>query len=227
MANLTAPVTRLMGNLRYATKFTLVSVMFIIPLVMLFWLYWQTVSSDIAMTKKELRGVALLEPASKLVLNVGKHRGLTHVALNGDSSALAKRQAPAREMAEGLKQLNALRAAAEPKVAAMIDQLNRGWQQLSQEVASASADDASAIFQKHNQYANLIRVYNEQVTISYELELEPSHVVTVLIDKGAEQLPFMIDLLGQFRGHASGIAAKGSFSPIRILPSVISCLSCK
>jgi methyl-accepting chemotaxis protein len=84
------PAVKLMGSLTYPAKFTIVSVLFLIPLLLTVVLYWQELSRNINLTQSELRGIEIIKLTEPLVVNIGQHRGLTNALLNGNSAVESK-----------------------------------------------------------------------------------------------------------------------------------------
>lgn len=65
MDALLAPGMALMGRLRYARKFGLISLIFMLPIALLTYFFINEVSSGIRFTEKEQRGVAYLVPLNE------------------------------------------------------------------------------------------------------------------------------------------------------------------
>jgi len=87
MNKLFAPAIALMNRLKYPQKFALISLLFAIPLALLFILYLSEVNSRIAFAQKEIDGNAYLRPLRQLLDHTLQEELLAHEFVNGNQSA--------------------------------------------------------------------------------------------------------------------------------------------
>ncbi|MDQ6952957.1 MAG: PAS domain S-box protein [Mariprofundaceae bacterium] len=68
----------LMYRLSYPQKFTLISLVMLIPLFVFMGMKWQALNASIEHGEMELRGIQHIEQTSELVLAISEHRGMSH-----------------------------------------------------------------------------------------------------------------------------------------------------
>lgn len=210
MASFVTPATRLMSRISYKIKFTLVSILFLIPLILTVALYWQELKRDIDLTRSELAGLDLIVLTEPLVVNVGQHRGLTNAFLNGNTGVESKILDRRGKVDNALQALATGVTSAPPSIKTLVSDLQQHWREVKQAIGNKPALE---IFEMHNAFAAEVRGFNHSVLTEYLLILDTHAETTFLINNVAEILPEIIDAAGQFRGKASGIAAKGEFTP--------------
>ncbi|MFY0675971.1 MAG: hypothetical protein JXR18_01680 [Neptuniibacter sp.] len=209
MALWISPATKLMGNMKYPAKFSLVSILFLIPLVLTVLLYWGEVSRNIDLTREELQGIELIQLTEPLVVNIGQHRGLTNALLNGNSGVESKVLDRRGKVDKALADLSSGTSSASPELQNKVRALGGSWGAIKSEVGSA---EPSLIFEMHNRLAADVRAFNRAILTEYSLILDKHIGTTFMIDNVALLLPQIIDETGQLRGKAAGVAARGSFT---------------
>ncbi len=206
------PAETLMGGLRFPAKFTLVSVLFLIPLVLTVVLYWQESSKNIDQLHQELDGMAFVSELEPVLIETGKHRGLTHALLNGDTGVQSSLNQVRVVLEQELNRLSSM--ASQSGVPAQVRQdvgtLLQQWRSLRD---TASAGDAQAAFEAHNSQIKRIRELFVTVSRAYALELDSDAQTTFLINMAMLELPLLVDESAKLRDAATGIAAMGSFTP--------------
>ena len=210
MASWISPATKLMGSMKYPAKFIVVSVLFLIPLILTVFLYWQELSRSINLTKDELRGIQIIQLTEPLVVNIGQHRGLTNALLNGNSAVESKVLDRRAKVDQALSVLKSGTQDVSSETKALIADLDKHWRSIK---SSISDKEPAAIFELHNEFAAEVRKFNHIILREFSLELDPNIGTTFMINNVAAFLPQIIDEAGQLRGKASGVAAKGSFTP--------------
>ncbi|MGB0203547.1 MAG: methyl-accepting chemotaxis protein [Neptuniibacter sp.] len=209
MSLLISPATKLMGNIKYPAKFSLVSVLFLIPLVLTVVLYWGEVSRNIDLTREELKGIELIQLTEPLVVNIGQHRGLTNALLNGNSGVESKVLDRRAKVDKALSDLSAGAREASPELQNRISALGSSWGAIKSQIGSTNPAE---IFEMHNRFAADVRSFNRAILTEYSLVLDQHIGTTFMIDNVAVLLPQIIDETGQLRGKAAGVAARGSFT---------------
>lgn len=209
MALWISPATKLMENMKYPAKFSLVSILFLIPLVLTVLLYWGEVSRNIDLTREELQGIELIQFTEPLVVNIGQHRGLTNALLNGNTGVESKVLERRGKVDKALADLSPGVSSASPELQNKVRALGDSWGAIKSEIGSA---EPSLIFEMHNQLAADVRAFNRAILTEYSLILDKHIGTTFMIDNVAVLLPQIIDETGQLRGKAAGVAARGSFT---------------
>lgn len=210
MASWISPAAKLMGSMKYPAKFSVVSILFLIPLVLTVTLYWQELSRSINLTKNELRGIEIISLTEPLVLNIGQHRGLTNAMLNGNAAVEPKVLDRRGKVDAALVALKKGTSDVSAATQAAINNLERQWSAIKGSIGSR---EPAEIFELHNEFAAAVRGFNKIILKEFSLELDAHSDTTFMIDNVAVFLPQIIDETGQLRGKASGVAARGSFTP--------------
>jgi len=95
MKALFAPAMMLIGRLRYPYKFSLIFVVFVLPLLVLSSFLIAEINARVEFMEQERRGLEYITVVRQLVERVPAHRGMTNAYLRGDASfkerILAKR----------------------------------------------------------------------------------------------------------------------------------------
>lgn len=210
MAAWISPAEKLMGQMKYPMKFSLVSILFLIPLILTVVLYWQELNRTIDLTRDELQGIEVIELTEPLVVNIGQHRGLTNALLNGNNAVEGKVLDRRGKVDQALKGLAAGTSDSPAEVKTTVNGLQQQWDKIK---TSIGTEEPSIIFEMHNEFASGVREFNRLILREYSLELDPNTSTTFMIDNVAILLPQIIDETGQLRGKAAGVAARGTFTP--------------
>ncbi|MBS1715758.1 MAG: methyl-accepting chemotaxis protein [Armatimonadetes bacterium] len=94
MVSLFAPAARLMGRVRYFTKFTVIAVLFLVPMTLATVSFIRVVNENVRFAQAEIDGSAYLAPASRALTGL---LGLERPGLDADA-ALAKLDGDVRQL---------------------------------------------------------------------------------------------------------------------------------
>ncbi len=205
-----SPAISLMARLRYPYKFTLISLLFLMPLLGFFYITVSTLQQELSHSEHELEGIELLYTLRPLIEHVAKHRGMSNALLSGNQSFRDK-VLNQRKVVD--QHMNGLVAKAthwkEIQLHAESEKIISHWKQLKAESAGLSARDS---FQKHTQIIGLVLSLGRQIADNSTLSLDPEMTTYYLMDAAVNRLPLLVETLGQVRGQASGVAAKAVLS---------------
>ncbi len=211
LASILWPAERIMGRLRYAQKFMLIFILFMVPLLVSGYLLVKEIGADVHSLENERQGVLYIGALRNLFEHVPQHRGMTYAYLNGDTNFRQKAIDKSKQVEDDFKsmekQQQKLGSALQTnqKFAA----LKRNWQQLHSRVMQMSADES---FREHSKLVNEIIELNTHVADTSGLILDPKLDSFYLMDTVVNILPALANDMGKARGIATGIAAKGSMS---------------
>ncbi|MDB5055923.1 MAG: hypothetical protein JWM44_3973 [Bacilli bacterium] len=208
MRRLFFPGVSLMNRLSYLQKFSLIGLLFLLPIGLTLYLLISDLNQKIAVVKLETEGVEYNAVVRHLVEHIQQHRGLTYMMLNGDTE---NKQAVAENeklINEDIANMDWFENKLDEKWANnshWVD-LKREWQALLSKTGSegSSLDN----FTKHSDIVKLIQAQISSVN-SYsglKQDREGSSLIEGLLDK----LPEMLETVGQARGLSSGAVA-GNF----------------
>src|SRR5215218_3959170 len=92
MSQLLSPAIALMNRLRYAQKFLLISLLFIVPLALVLALLIAEVNSKADFAQKELAGTEYLRGVRTLLEDALHEQATAHSYINGDQTLAAEFQ---------------------------------------------------------------------------------------------------------------------------------------
>jgi len=208
MRYLLAPGITLMNRLRYAYKFGLISLIFLLPIAVLFGLFVMESSNGIVFAEKEQKGAAYLMPLKGLVENTQQHRGMMAGLLGGDASFASK----AEEKRKQIEDASALVDAADSRygeelgTSAQWKSVKDQWQGLRGNVLNLNPKQS---FAAHTALISNILALMTKVADSSNIMLDPDLDSSYVGEALVNRLPAMSEALGQARALGSGAAARG------------------
>ena len=102
MNSLLQPGIALLNRFAFRSKFLIIGIILLIPLVFMFVSLWNKLAEGIDTTEKERVGVAYLATLKEIVLHTQRHRGLAGQVLNGNENARAALEKEGLELREDL-----------------------------------------------------------------------------------------------------------------------------
>ena len=206
---LTKPVTALMNQFSCGKKMLIISLAFIIPLVITYYMLLNEQLAVIRFVEKEQRGLEYIIPLRKLVQHLPEHRGLTNRFLAGETRVKTQILAKRRQIAEDIERLDEVdqRLGEEFEVKAKWSAIKNNWQRLQDGASSGSGKE---VFAKHSQLIGNVLSLLKDVGDSSNLTLDPELDSYYLIQSVVSLIPQVVENLGQARGLASGIAVSGA-----------------
>lgn len=197
------PASFLMNRLRYPYRFTLISLLFVIPLALTLFILLDQMNQNSLAIQKELSGTqylrtlrTLLEHLPQTDLIAQQYYIAKSVSNNGDTGLLNKWLAQQAQLEKDFKELARIQEllGSQLNTASQFNELNNSWQTLKSKGLTLSAQDS---FQA---YANLIagvRSLLSQVGDSSNLILDNRLDTYYLINTLVTRLPQAQDLLSQ------------------------------
>ncbi|MFB9885911.1 methyl-accepting chemotaxis protein [Balneatrix alpica] len=204
------PAAALMARLSYPQKFGLIALLFLAPLMMTLMAYLGLINSSISRSQQEQLGMLWLQELAPITVLTGQHRGLNNALMHGNEAVRAQVEDKRKQLSSQLNTLQGQQHSLPTAIATEVQALNQSWQNLQ---AKLSQESPAQIFERHNRLAAQIRALNGRLIRYYGLAQDPDAGMTFLISQTGVTLPTLVDLLGQLRGKASGVAAAGSFTP--------------
>ncbi len=211
LAGLLWPAERIMGRLRYAQKFILVFILFMVPLLVSGYLLVKEIGTDVDSLESEHRGILYIGALRNLLEHVPQHRGMTYAFLNGDTNfrqkAIDKSKQVEKDFIALEKQQRELGSVL--KTGPKFEALKQSWQQLRSHVKQMSAEES---FREHSKLIDDIIGLNVYVADTSGLILDPKLDSFYLMDTVVNILPALANDMGKARGMGTGVAAKGEMS---------------
>ena len=212
MRSLLLPGIALLGRMKYAGKFGLISLIFAVPIAVLIYLLVSEVNSSIAFAEKERAGVAYLMPLRGVLENFQQHRGMAAGLLGGDASF-------AEKLAAKQKQLESLLAAVDAvderhgqafNTSVEWKAIRDDWQGLRGRVQGMQSKES---FAAHTALIAKLTALMTTVADQSNLTLDPDLDTYYVMDALVTRLPALSESLGQARALGSGIAARAVITP--------------
>ena len=211
---LTKPVTALMNQFSCGKKMLIISLAFIVPLIITFYMLLSEQLAVINFVEKEQRGLEYIIPLRQLVQHLPEHRGMTNRFLAGDTSVKTQILAKRRQIAEDIERVDEVdqKLGEELEVKGKWNAIKNNWQRLKEEAFSGTSKQ---VFDRHSQLiAEILSLMND-VSDNSNLSLDPELDSYYLIQSVVGLIPQVVEHLGQARGLASGIAVSGGAPGIR------------
>jgi len=195
------------GRLRYAYKFGLIFVMFMVPLVAVSLLLGTQASQSIRSIEQKQEGIEYITLMRSLLESMPQHRGMTNAYLNGDNSFHDRIMQKRGEINTTFHDLTRLNNRLEDhlQIGKELVQVEDQWKQ----VRDASRDmSPPEIFSAHTHLIRHMISLLARVADASGLIFEPylNHLVNAVI----RDIPVITETTGQLRGLGAGIAAHGN-----------------
>jgi len=211
MKTILAPARALMGRMRYLYKFSVIFMIFLVPLAILGTLVFKGINQQDAFLEQERQGLEYIGQLRHLLEDIPRHRGMVNAFLLGDT-AFKKRISSADSRIDqdfsNLKKTDRELAGVLNTVG-MVDALDSQWEQLKQNDLKMKAGES---FREHSRLIKDLIELITHVAESSSLILDPRVDTHYLMDALVNWLPPMTDAMGQTRGLGSGIAARGEMT---------------
>jgi len=204
------PAQALMGRLRYLHKFTLIFVLFLIPLLVLSSILLNALDREVHFLQQEQRGVRYVKALRPLLEHLPRHCGMTNAYLNGDASFQQKIIAERSRIETDLQELEALDAelGGDLRTENKVSALRENWERLQRRAFGLKSKEA---FAEHTaligEVIDLIAYVADSSNLILDPELDSHYLMGAVINR----LPVLTDAMGQARGLGVGVAARGGW----------------
>ncbi|MFZ2289956.1 MAG: methyl-accepting chemotaxis protein [Halopseudomonas yangmingensis] len=203
MSRILAPGIALLGRLRYRSKFVLVSLIFLVPLSVMAWQLLSGLNERIAFTERERGALVQLQQLRITLDKLQRHRGMSTALLAGQDSFAEPLRALRSELDADIDVLRSLPLHELPAAHAFLS----GWPQLTAELPRLQSDQG---FVRHTELITLIRELAMQMAAEEQLLLDPELESYYLIGLLVNDLPQLVEAMGQSRALGSSMLSRGS-----------------
>jgi len=206
------PAIALMGRLKFSMKFTLVSFLFVAPLIMVMIILTKDIVSRIKFTEKERIGVEYNLPAMKFLQHVQQHRGLASALLNGDSSFKSKVETKQADVALDIRMLDDVeqKYGAALKTGEQLKILKGKWLDLQNNLTNLTGKQS---YDAHTALAEQTLVFLNYVADQSNLTLDTDIDSYYLMDTLVNKLPTLAEAMGQTRAFGTGVVTRKKMLP--------------
>lgn len=211
MSTVFKPVITLMNRLSYKAKFSLLGVLFMLPTLVLGFMFLQDNYADIQFVETEFKGLKMVTPMRHLVDNLQKHRGMTSVYLKGNHSFKEKMVTKEADLSEDIQSLDKLMEenGQQFQVLEQWQAFKKDYQGLIEKEYSITAVESVKL------HTSLIKnglamLYG--IGSSSNLLLDPEQNSFLLIDQLINKLLPMTEKMGIARAKSAALANGGPLS---------------
>ncbi|MBE0469070.1 MAG: HAMP domain-containing protein [Methyloprofundus sp.] len=204
---LAAPTIALMNQMSCSKKMALISIAFLTPLIITFYLFIIGQLAALDVVKKEQTGLQYIVPLRQLIQHFPEHRGMTYAYLSGNDAFKSKILAKREQIAQDIQALNVVDKQIGAQLGATVkwQEIKSVWQRLE---AEAFDGQAQAIFTRHTQLIASVLELISSVSDSSGLTMDPALESFYVASSIVNALPQIVENLGQARGLASGLAVQ-------------------
>lgn len=206
------PAIRIMDILKYRSKFTLVMLLMLIPMLVLSYLVLAEFNKQNTHLVKERHGLQYISKLRLLIEHLPEHRALADALLTGNQELSGRLTIQGTKVDEAFAALRAIdaRLGGELSTGQGLQQLQQDWNRLKAQSPSLSSEQS---FQRHTQLIADGFALIHLVADHSELTLDDHIDSHYLVDLLTYRLPSVIDTMSQARELAITIAAAGHFTP--------------
>ncbi len=198
-------------RMHMSVKFSLLALIVLIPLVVVGLLLAQRQSSEAAVTRSEIDGMAVLRPLARVVTVVQKHREQAGMVLAGQAAVTPAVDRTRGELGPAVADAtSAIRATAAFDVGAQWQPLATRLQRLAEDTRSANAADS---FRIHGDLVRDLQHFVYTVGEFSGLLYDPAPGAHLLMEMVVTRTIIWADQLGQVRGAGAALLAKGGADP--------------
>src|SRR3990167_127076 len=134
------PAITLLNRINYTRKFTLLWLMSLVAIAVVTYSLFASLDRVIQPSQRELQGLVLIEPVSRIVQRIQLHRGISAALLGGNEAMQDRRAVRERGAAEAFK---AMEGKLPPRLASGEDfwRIKADWERLGKEGLLLSAEE--------------------------------------------------------------------------------------
>ncbi|MDO9520349.1 MAG: methyl-accepting chemotaxis protein [Pseudohongiella sp.] len=209
MKMLFSPAIALLNRAGFRSKFVLIFLCVMLPLLFLSSIVLDIINSEISMLSNERDGVLYLSAARTPLDLIQQHRGLMATAVRtGDPDTHSRAAALRPRIQSSLTNLASLTSdtTGSPQIQRLMQSIQQQWASLS---SNPSGLNASASFEAHTNLISLFTELMHRASDHFELSLSSHLDSYYLADALSLRLPQLTETMGQARAHASSAAAEG------------------
>ena len=205
------PAIKLMARLSYKGKFSLIFILFLLPMVVLSFMLLEKMGEQTASTVQEERGIEYIKVLGNILEKTTNHRGTQALVLAGDAAFRDQMLLEQAELDKSFAELaerdkkNGLKL----KLGSRSNDLLKHWNMLKEKGLTMTAN---ASLLAHNNLVTEIKELIQHVSISSELILDPEVKTYFLAAISFNRLPTLADSIANLRRFSAEMAAKKTHS---------------
>ncbi|MDO3411750.1 methyl-accepting chemotaxis protein [Saccharibacillus sp. CPCC 101409] len=207
MSKLLYPFTRILSRLKYAQKFALTSVLFAIPLALLFSLWLSDTQKQIRTADAETHGVKQIDAVLPFLLSLQQHRGQANAYLNGGSSDSESKLNEASKLTDenAARVAEAIGVSGLSATSSQWQEISASWTALEKETPSLPAADS---FSRHTELIENTLDFVVKTADESGLSLDTQIDSFYLMDIFVNEIPPLIEQTALIRGSGNGLLTR-------------------
>lgn len=194
-----APAIALLNRMGYSRKFTLLWLVSLLAIAVVIYGLFVNLSRVIQPSRRQLAGLALIEPLSRTTQTMQLHRGLSVALLGGDAALRERRAAQQAELERALHALVHVLPRGVAKGDAF-GRIRQDWNRLRDQGLEWTAQEN---FTAHTRLIGQVASFEVSVADDYGLILDPELATFYLIDTAINRMPHALEHLGQLRAYGT------------------------
>ena len=195
-----------MRKMRFATKLSLLTLVLLLPMLMVLVQLFSAQSRDLAITRAELEGIALVSSSTELIRQLQTHRGQTNMVLSGNTAAQTDRDATRVALRQAREALDARFALslAPFNLMSWTDQRTK----VDALVSALEGKSPQASFALHTALIDDLTRFTYGLANESSLLFEPDPATYLLMDMVVSRTLPWNELLGKLRGQGAGLLSQ-------------------
>ena len=195
-----------MRKMRFATKLSLLTLVLLLPMLMVLVQLFSAQSRDLAITRAELEGIALVSASTELIRQLQTHRGQTNMVLSGNTAAQTDRDATRVALRQAREALDARFASslASFDLKSWTDQRTK----VDALVSALEGKSPQASFALHTALIDDLTRFTYGLANESSLLFEPDPATYLLMDMVVSRTLPWNELLGKLRGQGAGLLSQ-------------------
>jgi methyl-accepting chemotaxis protein len=195
----------LMGRLTFPRKFALLGAVALLAIGVLLVSLYLSLSSVIAPSKMELRGLEVIHAGADLIRLTQQHRGASSAVLSGNNEMKAVRSAKEQEVIQALNALAGKLPAEKWSGLPRWEKIRQDWNELQTSGLSLTQPEN---IRRHTLLIESMLMLQGEIADHYQITLDPDLDSYYLYDTLVNKLPAALEQLGQLRARGTALLTK-------------------
>ena len=211
MRRIISPAIKLMNILKYPQKFSIIFLLFLIPLVISLYSLLDNLNQTVETNINQKNGLEYNTSVITLVKHIQQHRGMASVYLGGQTENKSKIQELQKSIRQDISNIDVLdkKYSSSFKTSDHWNALKGKWSSLENDVFNLPLKESIS---RHTSLVSELLNFSAYIADTSELTLQDNLDEFYLVDTIVHKLPKAGELMGQSRALGSGVAARKSAS---------------
>lgn len=206
-----APAIALMNRLNYTKKFAISGVLALIAIGLLVSAQYNSLDQVVRASQKELAGIEVIKPMTRLIRHLQEHRGLSYGFLNGNEAMKEIRAKKEDDVIDAFKRTEGRMLPSLVTSDAWIKS-KEDWESLRKEGLEVTTTENAAL---HSALIDQLLKFQATISDEYALTNDPDIGALYLIDTATQTLPTALERFGQLQTLGTGVLTKKQLFPLQ------------